>query len=162
MIITAVLRADSSRPETKSLAKRCTSGIGIVWSVRIFARMRHEPQLAAILRTYRLSMERGNWAIDPAGCRDEVAQRIADELGLPVKGQDAPQGSADIKDGKYDTALGGRGVLGGPYVIRINGFDGQTGNDLPLGKPLFTNHVESRDLPKEPSQQNFEIAKKKE
>jgi hypothetical protein len=64
------------------------------WSVRTFARMRHEPQLAAILRVFLLGMERGNWSIDPAGCRDEVVQHVADDLGLPIKDVDpAPTGA---------------------------------------------------------------------
>jgi hypothetical protein len=58
------------------------------WSVRTYAKMRHEPQLGAILRVYRLALERGNWSVNGAGCRDEVTQRTADDLGLPVKGAD--------------------------------------------------------------------------
>lgn len=57
-------------------------------SIRTFARMRHEPQLAAICRAYVLAMTRGNWTIDGDGCDDEVTQRIADDLGLPIKGTD--------------------------------------------------------------------------
>ena len=53
-----------------------------------------------------------------------------------TKGHDGPQGFAYIKDGQFDTAQGGRGVLGGPYVIRIQGFDGKPGRELPLGKPF--------------------------
>jgi hypothetical protein len=64
------------------------------WSVRTYAKMRHEPQLAAILRVFLLGMERGNWAVDPAGCRDEVVQHVADDLGLPIKGVDpTPSGA---------------------------------------------------------------------
>lgn len=58
------------------------------WSVRTYAKMRHEPQLASILRVYLLAIERGKWSVDPAGCRDQVVQEIADDLGLPVKGID--------------------------------------------------------------------------
>lgn len=58
------------------------------WSVRTYAKMRHEPQLGAILRVYRLALERAKWSVDGAGCRDEVTQRTADDLGLPVKGVD--------------------------------------------------------------------------
>lgn len=64
------------------------------FSVRTFARMRHDPQLAAILRVFLLGMERGNWAVDPAGCRDEVVQHVADDLGLRISGVDpAPAGA---------------------------------------------------------------------
>jgi hypothetical protein len=62
----------------------------LVWprSVWTFARMRHDPQLAAILKVYTLAITRARWSIDPAGCRDEVAARVADDLGLPVLGVD--------------------------------------------------------------------------
>lgn len=54
-----------------------------------FARMRNEPQIAAILAVYFLAIERARWAVDGDGCRDEVTQQIADDVGLPVKGTDA-------------------------------------------------------------------------
>jgi hypothetical protein len=57
-------------------------------SVRTFARMRHDPQLAAILQAYGGPIGRANWVVDGTGCRDEVTARIADELGLPVNGAD--------------------------------------------------------------------------
>ena len=74
-----------------------------------------------------------------------------------TKGHDGPQGFARIKDGKYDTSQRGRGVLGGPYVIRIDGFDGKPNGELPFGKPLFNTYRESRDLPKQVSQQDFAV-----
>jgi hypothetical protein len=74
-----------------------------------------------------------------------------------TKGHDAPQGFAYIKDGHFDTAQGGRGVVGGDYVIRIQGFDGKPGNELPLGKPLFNDYVEAPDLPRGPSQLEFSV-----
>lgn len=57
-------------------------------SVWVYARMQHEPQLGAVLRAYRLAMRRANWAVNGAGCRDEVTARVADDLGLPVAGLD--------------------------------------------------------------------------
>jgi hypothetical protein len=59
-------------------------------SVKTFAKMRHEPQLAAVLKTYIEPITHAQWAVDNAGCRDEVAQRVADNLGLPIKGDDEP------------------------------------------------------------------------
>ncbi|MCW2496338.1 hypothetical protein [Jatrophihabitans sp.] len=64
------------------------------WSVRTFAKMRHEPQLASILRVFTLSIERGKWSVNGAGCRDEVVQRIADDLGLPIKGAEPTETGA--------------------------------------------------------------------
>lgn len=62
----------------------------LIWplSVRTYARMRAEPQLAAILKAYWLAIRRSRWAVDGAGCRDEVTQQVADDLGLPVLGVD--------------------------------------------------------------------------
>lgn len=75
-----------------------------------------------------------------------------------TRGNDGPQGYAIIDKGKYSTAFeGGLGVLGGPYVARIEGFDGQPGHELPLGKPIFTDFQKPIDLPKANSTQNFDI-----
>lgn len=74
---------------------------------------------------------------------------------------DGPQGYALIKDGAYSTAAqGGRGVAGGPHVVRIEGFDGRPGAELPLGKPLFTDYQERRDLPRARSAQDFNVPKR--
>ena len=56
------------------------------WSIRTYARMRHDPQIASILQAYGGPIGRASWSLDPAGCRDEVVARLADDLGLPVKG----------------------------------------------------------------------------
>lgn len=60
----------------------------LVWplSVRTFSRMRNDPQLEPILTLYTEAICGTTWAVDPAGCRDEVVQQIADDLGLPIKG----------------------------------------------------------------------------
>lgn len=62
----------------------------LIWplSVRTFSRMRHEPQIAAVLKAYFLAVQRARWSVDGAGCRDEVTQQVADDLGLPVTGTD--------------------------------------------------------------------------
>jgi hypothetical protein len=61
--------------------------------------------------------------------------------------KDAPQGYALIKDGKFSTAeSGGRPVKPGKYTVRIDGFDGKPGNELPLGKKLFSDHTETKEI----------------
>ena len=62
----------------------------LMWpmSVHTFAKMRTDPQLAAILAAYTLPIRRAPWSIDPTGCRPEVAQFVSDNLGLPVAGSD--------------------------------------------------------------------------
>ncbi|MFC9973555.1 hypothetical protein ACFVH6_21940 [Spirillospora sp. NPDC127200] len=63
-------------------------------SVAMYSRMRHDPRLTAIIKAYSLPIRRATWAIDPAGCRDEVVQVVADDLGLPILGADpAPTGA---------------------------------------------------------------------
>ncbi len=77
-----------------------------------------------------------------------------------LKKNDGPQGYAIIQNGQYNTAdPGGRGVVGGPYVVRIEGFDGKPGRELPLGKPLFTDFKKALELPAATSVQDFDISK---
>lgn len=79
-----------------------------------------------------------------------------------TRGNDGPQGYAIIKEGRYDTAgEGGKGVLGGPYTVRIEGFDGKPGNELPLGKPLFTDYQQSLEFPRSETTQDFDVPAKK-
>ncbi|SFK92527.1 Protein of unknown function [Streptosporangium canum] len=68
----------------------------LMWplSVQTYQRMRHDPQLTAILAAYTLPIRRATWAVDPAGCRDEVVQTVADDLGLPILGADQAPGPA--------------------------------------------------------------------
>ena len=68
----------------------------LLWpqSVTTYARMRHDPQLTAVLQAYRLPIMRANWAIDPAGCRDEVVKHVADDLGIGILGADDKPGPA--------------------------------------------------------------------
>lgn len=74
---------------------------------------------------------------------------------------DGPQGYAFIKDGVFDTAAkGGRGVVGGAYVVRIEGFDGKPGEELPMGRALFVDFKKSLDLPKQDSTQDFQVGGK--
>lgn len=57
-------------------------------SVRVYASMRHEAHLSSILTAYARAVNGASYAVDPDGCRDEVVQQIADDLGLPIKGVD--------------------------------------------------------------------------
>jgi len=79
------------------------------------------------------------------------------------KGTKGPQGFAYIQDGVFDTEgeghRKGRGVYGGAYVVRVEGFDGRPGKELPLGKPLFTDFREARDLPEGPAQLEIVVPK---
>lgn len=79
----------------------------------------------------------------------------------PTKGGTGMAGFATITDGKFDTRLeGGRGIYGGPYVIRVLAFDGKPADEAPYGKELFSSeYIEKRDLPKEDTTLEIAITK---
>jgi hypothetical protein len=57
-------------------------------SLNVFDKMRREdPQVKSVLRAVTLPIMRTEWSIDGSGCREEVTRAIANNLGLPVKGQ---------------------------------------------------------------------------
>lgn len=68
----------------------------LIWpqSIITFGRMRHDPQLKAVLMAYLLPIMRATWVIDPDGARDEVAQTCADDLGVNILGTDPRPGMA--------------------------------------------------------------------
>lgn len=68
------------------------------------------------------------------------------------QGNSGPAGSATIIDGKYSTAQGGRGIVGGPHTVLISGYDGNSAKEpemMPMGSPLFRGYEATIDLPKE-------------
>jgi hypothetical protein len=72
---------------------------------------------------------------------------------------DGPQGFANIVSGKYDTAQQGKGVRGGTYAIRVNGFDGKEANEAPFGQALFPEYTGTKELPKQNSTYDLDIPK---
>jgi hypothetical protein len=64
----------------------------VMWptSVWTYSQMRRDPRLTAILNSYTLLLRHATWQVNPAGCRDEVVQLVADDLGLPIVGDDQP------------------------------------------------------------------------
>lgn len=63
----------------------------LLWplSIDVFDRMRREdPQVGSVLRAVTLPIRRTQWMIDPAGARGPVIEHVANDLGLPIKGQD--------------------------------------------------------------------------
>ena len=74
------------------------------------------------------------------------------------QGCTGPAGIARIKDGKYDTAgEGGKGVVGGPHLVRITGLDGKPVEMAPEGVPLFPEFTTKVDLPAEDSSHDFAV-----
>jgi len=76
------------------------------------------------------------------------------------KGNNGPQGFADIVKGEFDTKKTGKGTVGGPHKIRIQGYDGQPLEGRPQGKHLFLEWPTADDLPKETSTKDFDVPKK--
>jgi len=63
---------------------------------------------------------------------------------------------AIIRDGSYTTRES-FGLVGGPYVVRIEGFDGIPHGDNLDGRLLFKPHEKSYDLPQESGEYDFEV-----
>lgn len=63
-------------------------------SVFTYGKMRNDPRLTAVLNAVTLPLRQAPKYVDPAGCRAEVAQIIADDLGLSILGKDDEPGPA--------------------------------------------------------------------
>jgi hypothetical protein len=82
-------------------------------------------------------------------------------------GNRGPMGSAEIIDGRFDTAarglvIRGRGVVGGRHIVHVTASQPEprpepSNDDKPSGKLLFDGIVGSRDLPREASVQDFDV-----
>lgn len=68
-------------------------------SVRVFDAMRRQDaQVASVLRAVTLPVRRTQWRVDPAGARDEVARLVADDIGLPLVGDEAAPARTRTRD----------------------------------------------------------------
>lgn len=58
-------------------------------NIQVYDRMRRQDaQVMSVLRAVTLPIRRTTWRVDPNGARQEVAQHVADDLGLPLVGAD--------------------------------------------------------------------------
>ncbi len=73
------------------------------------------------------------------------------------KGNDGPQGLAEIRDGRFDTRRLDKGAPSGPVILLIDGFDGVAQPEAPYGKPLFLGYKMSMELPKEATEKTIEV-----
>lgn len=73
------------------------------------------------------------------------------------KGNDGPQGVAEIRDGRFDTRQLDKGAPSGAVILMINGFDGVPQAESPDGKPLFLSYKLSMEIPKEPTEKNIDV-----
>ena len=64
------------------------------------------------------------------------------------RGNSGHQGFAEIHNGHYSTSGGnGRGTVGGPHIVAVLGFDGQTSTEeSPHGKMLFPEYRLEHDI----------------
>lgn len=73
------------------------------------------------------------------------------------KGNDGPQGMAEIRNGQFDTRQLDKGAPSGRVIFMIDGFDGVAQGESTSGKPLFLGYKVELDLPKQASEQNIVI-----
>ena len=126
-----------------------------------------------VLRCERFVVGLAAALVAVAGCtKQEKLYRVSGTVtydGKPIpKGvisfvpqADGPQGFANIWDGKYDTAKEGKGVRGGSYDVRINGFDGKEANEAPFGQALFPEYNGAKELPSEDSTYDLDVPKRR-
>jgi hypothetical protein len=72
------------------------------------------------------------------------------------QGNSGPACIALIKEGHYKTEAD-KGIVGGPYLVRIAGFDGVPVGDSTQGREMFPSYETKVDLPKETSTHDFEV-----
>jgi hypothetical protein len=68
-------------------------------------------------------------------------------------GNRGPAAYGEIVDGRYSTRAG-KGIVGGPYLLTVTGYDGvatidEDEGENPRGMPLFAAHELSAELPAE-------------
>ena len=74
------------------------------------------------------------------------------------KGNKGPQGFAEIRNGEYDTSRSGKGVVQGPQIARVTGYDGHAATEeSPMGTPLFPEYTTSFDVQEGSSELNVDI-----
>jgi hypothetical protein len=119
------------------------------------------PVLAAFLVAFCSCSEKPSGRVDVWGTVQFKNQPVP--AGLIVmnpdlsKGNDGPQGMAEIRNGRFDTRQLDKGAPSGPVIFMIDGFDGVAQGESPTGKPLFLGYKVQLDLPKQPSEQNIDV-----
>lgn len=75
------------------------------------------------------------------------------------KGNQGPAAYAVIRQGRYETERG-KGVLGGPYKVRVTGLSGESTGALSDVHKLFDDYETTVELPAKSSVQDFKITGK--
>ncbi|MBI1313709.1 hypothetical protein GC176_20645 [bacterium] len=77
------------------------------------------------------------------------------------QGNSGPGTGCPIKDGEYATPKG-KGLVGGPHIVEIAGWDGvpitESGERLPEGTELFPLYHTRFDFPKSDGEYNFAVS----
>lgn len=76
------------------------------------------------------------------------------------KGNAGPQGIAKVRNGFYDTSIAdGKGFVGGPTVVLIEGTTEEFVTEGNTGKFLFSGFKVEKDLPRDVTSVDFEVPK---
>jgi len=77
----------------------------------------------------------------------------------PLQRNSGPQGSAVIKDGKFDTRKSpGQGSVGGPSIIKIDCYDGQNPTEVtPYGDRIRKRYETREAMPTESATVDFDV-----
>lgn len=75
-------------------------------------------------------------------------------------GNSGPGSVAIIRDGSFDTSEA-LGVVGGPHLVRIEGYNGIAHGDNSDGQPLFPVYETTAELPTNSTSIDFDVPKKK-
>lgn len=66
-------------------------------AVHVYRRMvREDGRVASLLQAIGLPIRRTKWRIDPAGARPEVTEFVADNMGLPIVGEEVPDDNETV------------------------------------------------------------------
>lgn len=74
-------------------------------SMATYARMRTDPQIAAVLKAYIYPLLSATYVVSPNGCRDEVVEFVADCWDLPIEGSDQGPGPARRRGVRWNQHL---------------------------------------------------------
>jgi len=79
----------------------------------------------------------------------------------PLQGNSGPQGSAVIKDGKYNTRKSrGQGSVGGASIVKIDCYDGKNPTEVtPYGNRIRDRYETKENLSTESATVNFDVPK---
>jgi len=88
---TSLVVAGGGLPSWQTLAEDTHEYVDeLSWprSVYTYQRMRNDAQIDGLMRGFTWPIRNYDWAIDPRDCPPDAAQRLADDLGLPLLGEE--------------------------------------------------------------------------